>query len=57
MLLSFSKWPKYRGGHISGFLIRGSNYEYVCQLEWLKKETTGENPFGTCTIALYDLTK
>ncbi len=23
MLWDFSKWPEYRGGHISGVLIRG----------------------------------
>ncbi len=29
MLWDFSKWPEYRGGHISGVLIRGVPL-YVC---------------------------
>ncbi len=29
MLWDFSKWPEYRGGHISGVLIRGVPL-YIC---------------------------
>ncbi len=54
MLWDFSKWPEYRGGHISGVLIRGIPIQNILGITDLNKDVSGvlQIELGPCKSVL-----